>query len=65
MKNFLLILLAVIVIAVTPLVGDQLRSYRTTSPVTPAGPSENVAKVVLLTPTTAKVGELVRLDASG
>lgn len=68
MKNFLLILLAVIVIAVTPLVGDQLRSYRTTAPVTPvtpAGPSENVAKVVLLTPATAKVGELVRFDASG
>jgi hypothetical protein len=64
MKNFLLILLAVVVIAVTPLVGDMARG-RVTAPVTPAGPSENVANAVLLGPTTAKVGELVRLDASG
>lgn len=33
-------------------------------PSTPAGPSENVAKIVLTTPPAAKVGELVRLDAS-
>jgi hypothetical protein len=33
-------------------------------PGTPAGPSENAAKIVLTPPSTAKVGELVRLDAS-
>jgi hypothetical protein len=34
-------------------------------PSTPAGPSENKAKIVLTAPSVAKVGELVRLDASG
>jgi hypothetical protein len=33
-------------------------------PSTPAGPSENAAKIVLNAPSTAKIGELVRLDAS-
>jgi len=33
-------------------------------PSTPAGPSQNVAKIVITPPQSAKIGELIRLDAS-
>lgn len=71
MKNVLLIL--ALALLTTPLC--EAESYRQDArtpapqvvpqPNTPAGPSENVAKVVLTTPPAASVGELVRLDASG
>lgn len=63
-------LLLALALLTTPLCEAEMPAVGTPAPQvvpqpeTPAGPSENVAKIVLTAPSAAQIGELVRLDAS-
>ena len=61
MKKLITLVLAILILT-TPLCDAEAPIVP--QPSTPAGPSENAAKIVLDAPSTAKIGELVRLDAS-
>lgn len=63
MKKLFCLILA-ITLMTAPLCDAENSPEVIPQPGTPAGPSENAAKIVLTPPSTAKVGELVRLDAS-
>lgn len=67
MKKLITLVLAVLILT-TPLCDadnqPESQPALVPQPSTPAGPSENAAKIVLNAPSTAKIGELVRLDAS-
>lgn len=60
----LITLTVLVLILTTPLCDADSQPPVVPQPSTPAGPAENAAKIVLNVPSTAKIGELVRLDAS-